>query len=376
MKAAQLLKGVAEQHLKTESTPTPGINGPYSDPETPVRNAAHWSITLFNLWQLTGEEKFRKGAEDWVELMLSNEYRPNNVIFHHREKQGKDPTNGLIGQAWTLEALNKAAEKLGRKELNQLAINLIKAHPFDNRKGLWQRVDLSGKALGFDMAFNHQLWFAASLAPFKEIDGAVGKQVETFLHRVPKNMGQYKSGLIFHLIERNLGFKAHLYKALIKRAGNFNPFLPPSIGKKYASLQNQMHWKAIGYHAFNLYAFGMLKKHYPDHPVWNVFQIQNALDYLCSSSYREDIQKEETYGFPYNPPGFEVPLVLHAFDIFPREELIEEASWWLNQQIAMHFDKDTFSFGRNTNDPATLNARIYELSRWPDVLLENVNVEV
>ena len=41
----------------------PGFNGPYHDPETPVRNTAHWMISFLKAYKITGEDRFRFGAE-------------------------------------------------------------------------------------------------------------------------------------------------------------------------------------------------------------------------------------------------------------------------------------------------------------------------
>ena len=41
---------------RSDGSMPPGHNGPYYDPETPVRNTAHWSITFVRLADNIGDD--------------------------------------------------------------------------------------------------------------------------------------------------------------------------------------------------------------------------------------------------------------------------------------------------------------------------------
>ena len=87
----------------------PGHNGPYKDVETEARNKSHWLITLIKAYDITHDTKYLNLARDLADYLISDEVRPHGFSFYHRSKDGKDKCNGLIGQAWTLEALAKAS---------------------------------------------------------------------------------------------------------------------------------------------------------------------------------------------------------------------------------------------------------------------------
>ena len=98
----------AEHFLNNKTAP--GHNGPYNDPETYVRTHAHLSILFFKAFKITKNNKYKKEAIRQINFLLLKEARPYNSTFHYRNKKGKDKCNGLIGQAWSIEALMIAYE--------------------------------------------------------------------------------------------------------------------------------------------------------------------------------------------------------------------------------------------------------------------------
>jgi hypothetical protein len=57
-------------HLQNSDGSFPaGNNGPHKDPETAVRNSAHWLITFAKCYELTGEEKYRGGHPNTLAIM-------------------------------------------------------------------------------------------------------------------------------------------------------------------------------------------------------------------------------------------------------------------------------------------------------------------
>ena len=335
---------------KDDGSMLAGWNGPYHEEETPVRNTAHWLITFLKAYEISGDKKYKDAAKKCVDYLLSEEARPMNATFWHRKAKRKDKCNGLIGQAWTIEALSIAGKKLHLNKCKKIAEEVFFLHPFNEKCGLWRRVNIDGKILDFDYVFNHQLWFAASasLIKIKEIN----ELVEIFIDKLNENMKIDETGLIYHFLSPHCNAKTKLYTVAINL---------------YLAKKGRKHYKILreGYQSFNLYAFALLKENFPFHPYWNNEVFISSLNHIKSQSYR-DYMENNRYGSPYNPVGFENAFVIHVFsDKFDRNaSLISE---WVSWQIKKHFDFDEHMMEKNTEDPITLSARLYEATRLPDV---------
>lgn len=315
---------------------SPGINGPYNDPQTDVRNNAHWSITYLHL----GKEK---EATKCLNKVISG--RPFNKTFFMRNKKGKTRCNGLMGQARVIEALVHAHEKLRESRYDELAKEVFLMHK-QTKSGYWKRRDIDGKELSVDKTFNHQLWFAAagSMIPNEEIR----RQIIRFMDRLENNISIHKNGLIRHLIWPKITTPVHLIKS--KKTPKY------------------LHDKEVGYHAFNLYGLALLKEKLPDHSFWNSMKFSKILNYALSKEHL-DIAEKNKYGTQYNPSGIEL-----AYFVYVLRDRIDDwksvAKQSLERQFAKHLDKKTSLMNQNTNDPDTLAARIYEATRLPDIELD------
>ncbi len=343
----------------------PGHNGSYHDPETPVRSTAHWLITFLKAYDISGERKFLEAAHSAVDYLRSDDVRPMGATFWHRKNPKKDSCNGLIGQAWTIEALVTAGLRLEMPELISLAEQVFFLHPHDAPTGLWQRVGVDGAHLDFDYAFNHQLWFAAAGGMLSQSTQSndIKSRVNRFLDCLPKNLQVHSNGLIRHSISLQLfpirqradrvadDAVAQMWKVIYWKgiAGN----------KRYS------RQKEIGYHSFNLYAFALLKQIYPTHSFWQNSVLLSALRYARSQDYQTSIQ-DNKYGYPYNPPGFEIPFVLATFD---NSDTSEQQSQWVSEQLLMCYDFDTNLMTRGTEDKNTHSARLYEATRLSNLPL-------
>lgn len=330
----------------------PGHNGPYYDPETPVRNTSHWLITFLKAYKVTGDKKYLDAALKASNYLCSKEARPMGAAFWHRKNPQKDFCNGLIGQAWTIEALVEAAVVLEKPELSHLAEEVFLMHPFDWNAGVWQRVAVDGMHLTIDGTFNHQLWFAAAgglLAPYsKETE----LRVQRFLNRLHKLIHLYSNGLIRHslFVNQNLEQKA-------KKMFSFT--------KGFLINRKPLIHKAIGYHQFNLYALAMLKQFDPEHSFWQSNKFEKLWNYANSDQYKQAI-KNNQFGYPYNPPGFEMAFALAVF----KDESDQEQQEWLAEQFQRCFDFKTNLMTLDTKDPMTQAARLYEVTRMPDLDIE------
>lgn len=343
-----------------------GHNGPYHHPETAVRTTGHWAVTSAHLWEQTGERRWRELCEAAGSYLTSRDARPEGFTFHHRSVEGKDSCNGVIGSAWTIEALTALGRITEDERYIALAEDLFLVHPFDWEKGLWRIVDIDGHDLGFDNTFNHQLWLAtagACLPGDCSRYPEIRQRVQRFLDLTDATLFVYSDGLIYHFVNLPLppaGRKVtpyHRMKSVLKRVltGGAAPPIHPTF-------QQRIKW--VGYHHFSLYALGRLKMVFPNHPLWNSDALIRAVALLQSRHYKETMEDpHNVYGFGYNAPFFEIPWALSSLGNLSAEDLKRETWYWRERQLEHTYDSTTGVFSRGTADPVVLTARIYELAQ-------------
>ncbi len=350
----------------------PGHNGPYNDQETPVRNTSHWAITFARAYEITGNNVFKKSVEDATAYLLQDKCRPSGKTFYHRISSGKDSCNGLIGQAWSIEALCRSHNVLKDKELLEVAENVFTSHPFNHNFGLWGRTEINGENLGLDMTFNHQLWFAmaGSLLEKKTDSCEVSRQISIFLKKINENLRIFESGLIQHHIHTPL--KNISYGMIKGDVRAIKSFLRTYIGRSqlyqltFGDIsKSDLIYKSIGYHSFNLLALAILKNNRPNNPFWECSTFESIFEFSKSNDYIESIDSNK-YGYPYNPSGFEIAYFWHICGNEPdtlKSNLIEK-------QLSDHYDQNTMLMEKNTCDPRTLAARMYELTWSPNLTIK------
>jgi Glycosyl transferase family 2 len=333
-----------------------GHNGPYHDLETPVRNTAHWLVTLLKAYEITGDVHFSDAARQAAEYLISPAVRPMGATFFCRKNPEKDFCNGLIGQAWAIEGLIAAADSFGEPRYRMLAAEVFQLHPFDNKTGLWRIVNVDGSNGPFDPTFNHQLLFAAAGAMIdSNPQSPIGAQVRRFLDCVHSN----------HLRVSHSGRIVHYIPAPDKWDRVPHTVRPWLQSLRELRVNPYMLHKEIGYHAFNLYAFALLKRSVLDHALWCDDKFQALLNYVAEEEYLRGLENNK-YGYPYNPPGFEVALAMQAFsEAFSSSP--RPAHWWVEQQFRCCYDRETMLLSKRTEDPLTLTARIYEATRLQDM---------
>ena len=366
-------KAISQQRI--DGAMLPGHNGPYNDDETPTRNTAHWLITFNYMYKLTGEEKYLNALQKCGEYLLSLEARPHNATFFCRKNPNKDFSNGLIGQAWVIEALVEAYKTTNNKNYLECAKEVYKLHPFDSQVGLWKIVNVDGKIKYFDMTFNHQLWFAASLALLYEItqEKEYKTHLDLFFEKINNNFKIYSNGLIKH--------KIYIRNSLKNIGKLFFIMIKESLTKK---LKNKsMIYKENGYHLFNLYAFALIRNSGYNTPFFSTKKFIKSLNYSLSQTHvkelnngmhSNDISKPKffldtiptinRYGFGYNAPGFEYPFVYHVFKDKFNDRNLYDPKEIFNKQISLTWDEEKKQLANETEDILTLNARVYELTRY------------
>lgn len=383
----ECVDGQLEQMSPGVGSVRPGHNGPYNDPETPVRNTGHWLITFSRAFEWTGEEKYRDAARRCAQYLCSKTARPHGFSFHHR-KGRKDHCNGLIGQAWTFEALAEAGQLLNDSKYARLAEEVFFQHPFDEETGLWNRLEIDGRILPLDGTFNHQLWFAVCSAMINaNRRDEILQRVKRFMDCLDMNVTILSNGLLYHPIEhlfeeklaRQFLFKKRAETQVNNLLRALKHFQFPKILESEKVIRKRFRenhlYKSIGYHAFNIYAYALLKRQMPDHPFWSSDSFLKLIGYMETDEYLDGIDNNK-FGYPYNPPGFEVPFCLFIFKDLKRTELIEQTRYWVGEQFRRCINPQTGKIERNTEDPETNTARLYELTRLPWEILEAVEIEL
>jgi hypothetical protein len=335
-----------------------GTNGPYGDPETPVRNTAHWLVLFATTYFRTGEAGLREAALRAARYLASPEARPAGASFLCRTRAGKDACNGLVGQAWAIEALAEAALSLDAEPFAKLAEAVFLRHPFDARTGLWSRVEVDGRLLGPDFTLNHQLWFAAAgalLAPLAAAE--VDLRVRAFLAALPRSLALHRDGAVRHAVSPAAAARALPGAAL-------------RLARERLRGRAALREKALGYHAFNLHALAILCARVPDHGFFSSARFERAWRFAGSQAFTAALAGNR-YAWPYNPTGLEMAWALEVFSPGSRAE----QERWVAEQLRRHFDPTTGLLARATPDPATLAARLYEAARLGDLAIPDDALE-
>ncbi len=353
MKLADLIEATAEAGLalqRSDGSFPAGHNGPYDDPETPLRNTAHWVVTLLKAYELSGDASFREGARRASDILLATAARPNGATFLCRTSPAKDSANGLIGQAWIIEALVELHRVLGDERARETATRVFSLHPFSPANALWRRVDVDGSLLTVDPTFNHQLWFAAAGALLDPPgDTEIGDRVGRFLDgALAETFAVRQTGRIRHEAVQPWPARARGLLVGLKH---------PRTRLEQRRIQDA---REIGYHAFNLYAFALLHRWRPEHPLWRSRRFLRALRFVARGGL--DGALSNPFGGPYNPVGFEAALAIETFQPLLSVRL-GSAVEWIHRQLEHTFDASSNLMIRNTSDPQTLAARFYEVTR-------------
>ncbi len=324
-----------------------GHNGSYHDPETPIRNTAHWILSFAKAYQLTNDKRFYNAITLSLNCLKNEKWRPNDITFLCRNKQSKDKCNGLIGQAWVIEGLIKGYEVTGDVEALELAIKVFKKHPFDKKRGIWKRVEPNGDVLGFDFTFNHQLWFALAgfLIVNQRKDNSIEEECNNFFNGISDNLKISNKGRIGQSMK--IDFVNDVVKILAKKIIKRDQI-------RYMKL------KEIGYHSFNTHAFSKIQSIFPNLDFFKTKTYKKIINYLNSNEYNKGILKSD-YGFPYNPPGFET-FYTYNINYLELKKSKNKILKLLENQIENHYDEVYSSFSKNVHDKNTSFARIYELA--------------
>lgn len=326
-----------------------GHNGPYYDKETPARNVAHWILILSRAYKETNNKKYKNNITELAEYLYSQSYlRPYGSVYLCRLKPGKDLCNGLIGNAWVFEGLVYASKILGDAKYSRLAESIALKYKYDFEKSLFYTQEIDGVSSDFDYTFNHQLWFVMSLILINQQTGNKVLQAycEDFFKNIERNLRIHNNGLIIHGMNHQLSIR-HKIKRFLKKI-----FL-----KQFSISKDNSKEKEVGYHAFNTYAFSVIKESGFETNFWSSLKFKKILQYLSSSDYQKNIVNNK-YGYTYNPPGYEVMYTKEVFRLI-KSDFDNEL---LYAQINKYLISDNL-LEEAVKDVNTQVARFYEASR-------------
>jgi len=328
-----------------------GTNGPHGDPETPVRCTSHWLILFLEAYRQSGNTGFEDAAARCLYYLKSREARPMGATFFHRKNPKKDFSNGVMGQAWTIEALVHAYRHWGDDDALQTAEELFNLHPYNKSVQCWSVVNVDGSIRGFDTTFNHQLWFASmGCRLMNEGVESVKKTTLHFIDHIESNIELYPDGVIQH---RPYGYARR--DTPRKTAGQLVHRLKEKLRPNRA-----LYSHSLGYHGFNAYALAVIRTLLPDHSLFSSDIYKKSIE-LYRTERIEDEMAETTFGYPYNPPGIEAAVSIEKAGFLTDDEKKSMAGRWLQNQFAHSFNFKSRRMERNTPDPVTLQARLYEL---------------
>jgi hypothetical protein len=343
-----------------------GMNGPYEEDTTPVRNTANWLKTLSSVYNWTGNKKLRRAAESAARYLNSDTNRPYDYTFHCRTASGKDSCNGVVGQAIVIEAMSIASEYLNNPDILRTPKEIYRLHPFNESTGVWNRVEIDGRTLPVDRTFNHQLIFAAASSKLAEISDntKIRADVRQFLENLPQNMAIDDSGVIIHRLRPTLALKDVIDILRDRRPELFlNPFLHMS---EKVRLQRERRSKELGYQAVNLYWLANLKRRVPNHDVWKKISVDKMLDVTRKEYYRK-LAETRSGWFGSIPPGFQLAHVINTFEDSPDSN---ELTYWTSMAINNHYDEVSGLFTKNCDDKETFSGMVYQAVNLPNITIE------
>jgi hypothetical protein len=336
-----------------------GHNGPWLDEDTPVRTTAHWAITIFKAYRITGREIFLNAAVKACDYLISKERRPYGYTFYCRTgEKDKNMCNGLVGQAWAVEPLILIGEGLNRAEYLDAARQTVLLHPYDRNRHVWNNVEIDGKILGINRTLNQQIWFAAvSLITGKILHDKkmYDTAVDFFVHLPGLAVYMEDKGLIRHRFEISRGISNRIAKKM--------------TGEKKDNGGDNDTLKTLseGYLSFILYGLALAYAYSGKEAFWGdeklKAMISGAVAFM-NDQFPFGCGEKTGYRWCYNPTGIEMAYVLQVFEKYLNlESAAQNISAWLGRQFGFYYDNRKNLMSRNTGDPVILSSRIYEAVR-------------
>lgn len=356
-----------------------GHNGPWNDPDTSVRNTAHWAITFYKAYKISEKDIFLKAAISACNYLLTPKARPNKGAFLCRTSKKKNKENGLIGQVWALEPLVFLGNALKCKEYLELSRHILLQHKYEEEIHLWRNLNIDGRPGFINGTFNQQVWFGslALINSYYTGDKTLKSRATDFFWHISTNVSWLERGLIGQGISQYVLRKRSL-RSKIKRCIKGGPNYVMQWGPNYvmqgirSKLSKQQ--RSIGYLPFTSYGFALAHATSKNENWWREEKVRqiliDTLKYIQTKRFYDESFKTK-YGWSYNPIGFEIAYSLYVFqDLLEVNGNIDTIRPWVELQLKKHWNPKSGLMNNDTSDPLTLSARLYELTRLPNMKID------
>lgn len=322
-----------------------GNNGPHGDKETEVRTTSHMLHALCTLIE-HGYEQYRVPANSAADFLLSDKARPMNASFWCRVNPHKDFCNGLIGQAWVVESLFKAAKVLNRNDCFNISKNVLEQHYWNEKHSAWHTLNVDGSNGKICQTFNQQLWFASLALELKDTSH-IFKHAVDFVQNVLPRVELYDDGVIYH------DSIAYIRTYGLLTTSNLVDKLKRLKKKQKMDLQRL---RSVGYHGFNLVALKKIREILPSETFWNSEKFKKISDVVKRKKFKNDLL-DNKFSYPYNQSGFEIAYFL--------KDGIEDKNYqyYVKKNLDFILEEKGNLIVKESMDKINSVARIYEIGR-------------
>lgn len=343
----------------------PGHNGPHGHLDTPVRNTAHYLIIYSYMFKKTNNRKYKVICDKFFEYLVARQRESSSGAIKCMEDNSFDHLNGLIGQAWVIEALLYYYDISKDERCLDISKQIFYSQKYDYQKHVWIRVELDGTEIGVDNAYNHQVWFAACSCRLADYlhDAEIDLMIKDFLtNGANRDFRIYRDGILRHTINlKSKSLKKENLKRFIKIC------LMPL--KKYQPRRFDYKYIERAYHIFDMYGFTILENKYSELPLFKSDKYKKALKAVEDIKAYNDNNGVSTnafnvYSYSYNSPAFEYAYVSKSHGFYSQE--MDNLAFETQKQLM--FDDRTHLFSKNNPDIETWNARTYEMIRYLELI--------
>lgn len=331
-----------------------GFNGPYKNPETPLRNTSHWLISCIYAYRVTYDHIFIEAARKALQYIKFEIKKSAYNAVECRLPPTRNKYNGLVGQAWIIEALCEAGKFFSDAESFLIASEISSAFIYSKTLNTWQLPRDANSDIILDRTINHNIWFAASLSMIPHQYSAKAQlEVNLFLDKLPAQLLTYSNNIIHH----SSPFYANSFPTSLLR-------VPLSLSRNFLK-KNSVYQKSVAYHAFNLYGLALIYINTKSISLFDKLRVDHLIEASTSPEFLA-ITSFSKYSYTYNPVGFEMAFTLSVF----QSDKINTIISYLFRQISETYNTSSGLFDFQTSDPHTSAARLYEASRLLPFLIQ------
>lgn len=328
------------RNLSKDGLYPPGHNGPWDQMETPVRNTCHWMVTNAKAFSLTGKSTYKDLVHKSAKAILNPKYNPFSASYMILNANASYP-NGIIGQAWVMEALVAACACLEEPYYLELAKRLALKHHFDPSVNLWAVLTIDGVTGEVHISLNQQLWFGA----MNHVVGKLSNNAELLRRSELFYTSLYK---YFWNSQNLIHMKINPLSIMSKKRREFQHLVRMLITEPKTQTN-----ATIGYLPFALAPIVYAWKQGANVSEKVISESKRCIQNFCAIPMSK--LEDNWYCFIYHPTGFEVSYILKA--LFSDAV---DSDFWTNYQLNNYYHHFLNSPEATTRPCPTLIARFHE----------------